>query len=61
MAGATIMRCGVLEASLANVFRQCGLRWERAKILCKMGRFADAIETLRNATGARIDPAHPVC
>ena len=32
-----------------EVFTQCGFLWERAEILCKMGKFASAIETLRNA------------
>lgn len=46
----------ILDASRADVFTQCGLLWEHAEILCKMGKFADAIETLRNAPfGAEID------
>lgn len=46
----------ILDASRADVFTRCGLLWERAEILCKMGKFADAIETLRNAPfGAEID------
>jgi hypothetical protein len=45
-----------LDAGRADVFTQCGDLYQRAEILCKMGKFADAIETLRNAPfGAEID------
>jgi hypothetical protein len=45
-----------LDTIRTDVFTQCGFLWERAEILCKMGKFADAIETLRNAPfGEEID------
>jgi hypothetical protein len=45
-----------LDACRDDVFTQCGDLYQRAEILCKMGKFADAIETLRNAPfGAEID------
>jgi hypothetical protein len=45
-----------LDAGRADVFTQCGDLYQRAEILCKMGKFADAIETLRDAPfGAEID------
>jgi hypothetical protein len=46
----------VLDAGRADVFTQCGYLYRRAELLCKMGKFADAVETLRNAPfGAEID------
>jgi hypothetical protein len=46
----------ILDAGRADFFSQCGYLSQRAEILCKMGKFADAIETLRNAPfGAEID------
>jgi tetratricopeptide (TPR) repeat protein len=45
-----------LDASRSEVFSQCGYLWKRAEILCRMGRFAEAIETLRKAPfGEEID------
>jgi hypothetical protein len=45
-----------LDAARADFFSQCGYLYRRAEILCKMGKFAEAIETLRNAPfGAEID------
>jgi hypothetical protein len=45
-----------LDAIQPEVFTQCGLLWERARVLYGMGKFADAIETLRNAPfGEEID------
>jgi hypothetical protein len=46
----------ILDAGRADVFTRCGYLYRRAEILCKMGKFADAIETLRNAPfGSEID------
>jgi hypothetical protein len=46
----------ILDAGRADFFTQCGYLHQRAEILCKMGKFADAIETLRGAPlGAEID------
>ncbi len=46
----------VLDTGRADFFSQCGYLYLRAELLCKMGRFAEAIETLRNAPfGAEID------
>jgi len=45
-----------LDASRADVFTQCGFLYERAVILYRMGKFAEAIATLRDAPfGAEID------
>ncbi len=45
-----------LDASKADVFTQCGFLYERAVIRCRMGKFAEAIATLRYAPfGAEID------
>lgn len=46
----------ILDAGGADFFSQCGYLSQHAELLCKMGKFADAIETLRNAPfGAEID------
>lgn len=46
----------ILDAARADFFSQCGYLYRRAELLCKMGKFAEAIETLRNAPfGAEID------
>ncbi|HEY5206663.1 MAG TPA: hypothetical protein VIJ63_19000 [Roseiarcus sp.] len=45
-----------LDAIQPEVFTQCGLLWERAKILYRMGKYPAAIETLHDAPfGAEID------
>jgi hypothetical protein len=46
----------VLDQSRSDVFTQCGYLYRRAKILCLMGKFAEAITTLTDAPfGAEID------
>jgi hypothetical protein len=46
----------VIEASRGDAFSQCAVLWDRAKVLCLMGRFAEAIDTLRSAPfGEEID------
>jgi hypothetical protein len=45
-----------LNAGQADFFSQCGYLYRGAEILCKMGKFSDAIETLRGAPfGEEID------
>jgi hypothetical protein len=41
-----------LDTIRTEAFTRCGFLWERAEILCKMGKFVDAIETVRNARSA---------
>jgi hypothetical protein len=46
----------ILDAGRADVFTQCGYLYRRAIILCLLGKFAEATETLRDAPfGAEID------
>ncbi|RBP05701.1 hypothetical protein DFR50_13464 [Roseiarcus fermentans] len=46
----------IIDASKADAFTECGRLWDRAQILCRMGKFAEAIETLRGAPfGSEID------
>jgi hypothetical protein len=45
-----------LDTIRTEAFTRCGFLWARAEILCKMGKFVDAIETVRNAPfGVEID------
>lgn len=47
---------GVVDARRGEFFTQCGILSERATILCLMGRFAEALDTLRGAPfGEEID------
>ena len=46
----------IIDGSKADAFTECGRLWERAQILYRMGKFAEAIDTLRDAPfGAEID------
>jgi hypothetical protein len=39
----------ILDQSRGSFFSQCGYLYQRAEILCRMRKFAEATETLRNA------------
>jgi hypothetical protein len=44
-----------LDTIRTEVLTHCGFLWERAEILCKMGKFADAIEAFARCAVRRGD------